>query len=121
MDFLKAKVFHNGEVFANETGTPQGGIISPLQCSIRLDNFIEDNFSVKRTGRKPNFVIVSISKHRAKEIKNSIKEHLSTIGLTLSVKKTSITHIYDGFDFLGFNIKYRQTYQKSTYRVITNS
>ena len=123
--FLKAKVLHNGEVFDNETGTPQGGIISPLLANVALtslDNFIEDNFSVKRSSGIVNpivryaddFVIVSVSKQRAKEIKQSIKEHLSTISLTLSVEKTKITHIYDGFDFLGFNIrKYRKTHQKS--------
>ena len=124
--FLKAKVFHNGEVFDNETGTPQGGIISPLLANVALtslDNFIKDNFGTKRTsGKESNpivryaddFVIVSISKQRAKVIKQSILEHLSTIGLTLSDEKTKITHIYDGFDFLGFNIrKYRETHQKS--------
>jgi RNA-directed DNA polymerase len=123
--FLRAKVFHNGEVFDNETGTPQGGIISPLLANVALtslDNFIKDNFSIKRSKEIVNpivryaddFVIVSVSKQRAKEIKQSIKEYLSTIGLTLSVEKTKINHIYDGFDFLGFNIrKYRETHQKS--------
>ena len=123
--FLKAKVFHNGEVFDNETGTPQGGIISPLLANIALtslDNFIEDNFNMKYSTGIVNpivryaddFVIVGVSKQRAKEIKQSIKEHLSTLGLTLSDEKTKITHVYDGFDFLGFNIrKYRKTHQKS--------
>ena len=124
-NFLKAKVFHNGEVFDNDTGTPQGGIISPLLANVALtslDNFVEDNFSLKHSTGIVNpivryaddFVIVGISKQKAIEIKECIKEHLSEIGLTLSDEKTKITHIYDGFDFLGFNIrKYRKTYKKS--------
>ena len=123
--FLKAKVFHNGEVFVNETGTPQGGIISPLLANIALtslDNHIDKNHSwvsgtdkVIPLGRyADDFVIVCKSKTSAVNIKQNIKEHLSKIGLTLSDEKTQITHIYDGFDFLGFNIrKYKETHQKS--------
>ena len=123
--FLKAKVFHNGEVFDNETGTPQGGIISPLLANIALtslDNFIEKDHSWGKREKRVNplvryaddFVIVCQSKTLAVNIKQNIKEHLSKIGLTLSNEKTKITHIYDGFDFLGFNIrKYRKTLVKS--------
>ena len=123
--FLKAKVFHNGEVFDNETGTPQGGIISPLLANVALtslDNFIDKNHSWLTNSNKviplvryaDDFVIVCKSKTIAVNVKQSIKEHLSTIGLTLSDEKTKITHIYDGFDFLGFNIrKYGRTRKKS--------
>jgi RNA-directed DNA polymerase len=123
--FLKAKVFHNGEVSDNETGTPQGGIISPLLANVALtslDNHIDKNHSWGPKSGKviplvryaDDFVIVCKSKTTAVKIKQSIKEHLSKIGLTLSENKTKITHINDGFDFLGFNIrKYRKTHQKS--------
>ena len=123
--FLKAKVFHNGEVFDNETGTPQGGIISPLLANVALtslDNFIDKNHSWIINSNKvmpliryaDDFVIVCKSKTIAVKVKQSIKEHLSTIGLTLSDEKTKITHIYDGFNFLGFNIrKYSKSRGKS--------
>lgn len=39
------------------------------------------------------------------EVMPMIKEFLQTRGLTLSEEKTKITHIEDGFDFLGFNIR----------------
>jgi RNA-directed DNA polymerase len=124
-NFLKAKVFHNGEVFDNETGTPQGGIISPLLANVALtslDNHIDENHSwgygiskvIPLIRYADDFVIVCKSKTTAVNIKQSIKKHLSKTGLTLSDEKTKITHIYDGFDFLGFNIrKYRGTHQKS--------
>ena len=123
--FLKAKIFHNGEIFDNETGTPQGGIISPLLANVALtslDDFIDKNHGWKTGENKviplvryaDDFVVVCKSKTIAVDIKHDIKEHLSTIGLTLSDEKTKITHIYDGFDFLGFNIrKYKKILKKS--------
>ena len=123
--FLKAKVFHNGEIYDNETGTPQGGVISPLLANVALtslDNFIDENHSWGRKNLRviplvryaDDFVIVCKSKTIAVNIKHDIMEYLSTIGLTLSDEKTKITHICDGFDFLGFNIrKYSKTHKKS--------
>ena len=42
------------------------------------------------------------AKQKREEIANLLKEF---IGLELSVEKTSITNIHDGFDFLGFHIR----------------
>ena len=111
---LKAGIFHNGEVYDNETGTPQGGVISPLLANIALtalDNFLENNHIKKISKGTVNplvryaddFIIVCKSKSDAVAIKQSIKDFLHCkIGLTLSDEKTRITHIYEGFDFLGF-------------------
>ena len=121
---LKARIFHNGEVYANETGTPQGGVISPLLANVALtalDNFIETNHSwINKTGQTPinpivryadDFVIIAKSKSSAVKIKQSVKDFLTTIGLTLSDEKTRITHIHKGFDFLGFSIKKYKRYK----------
>ena len=119
---LKAKVFHNGNVYDNETGTPQGGVISPLLANVALtslDNFIENNCSWVSGGDKVNplvryaddFVIICKSKTIAVENKNKIKEHLKTIGLTLSEEKSKITHINKGFNFLGFNVRKYKKYK----------
>ena len=122
---LKAGIFHNGEVYDNETGTPQGGVISPLLANVALtalDDFIGANYSWKGRGdtehRSVNpliryaddFIIVCKTKSSAVEIKQSIKEFLDkNIGLTLSEEKTRITHVYKGFNFLGFTLcKYKR-------------
>ena len=58
-----------------------------------------------------DFVIVCKTKAEAKTVKEEITTVLEGIGLELSEEKTIITHISDGFDFLGFNL--RKYYQKS--------
>ena len=109
---LRTEIFHNGEIYDSETGTPQRGVISPLLANVALttlDNFCE-NLGPKQSNPiiryADDFVIVCRSEPEAKQIKKKIAEHLLTkVGLTLSEEKTKITHIYKGFNFLGFNFK----------------
>jgi RNA-directed DNA polymerase len=120
---LKTNIFHNGEVWDSDTGTPQGGVISPLLANVALttlDDFCYENYGrINKRGYdsmvfKTNpivryaddFVIVCKSELQAKQVKSEISEHLKNkVGLTLSEEKTSITHITKGFDFLGFNFR----------------
>ena len=118
---LKSGIFHNGELYDSETGTPQGGVISPLLANVALtslDNLCYQHYGKPRKQygwtRQDNpivryaddFVIVCKSKSMAEQVKAEISEYLAKeIGITLSEEKTSITHITKGFDFLGFNIK----------------
>lgn len=120
-NILKTDIFHNGEVYDNDTGTPQGGVISPLLANVALttlDNFCHERFghnSYRKSERyvvnpivryADDFVIVCKSELQAKEIKREIANHLAeTTGLTLSKEKTKITHIKQGFNFLGFNFR----------------
>ena len=130
LKMLKSNIFHNGEVYDNETGTPQGGVISPLLANVALTSL--DNFCFQQYGKTyygqgqtynynpivryaDDFVITCKEYRIAKLVKEEISEHLSEFGLTLSDSKTNITHITTGFNFLGFNIrKYpnRETYKK---------
>ena len=123
-NMLKIGIFHNGEVYDNDTGTPQGGVISPLLANVALttlDNFCQERFghisyhkNVKNGKYVINpivryaddFVIVCKSEPEAKQIKEEIAKHLANVvGLTLSEEKTNITHIKHGFNFLGFNFR----------------
>jgi RNA-directed DNA polymerase len=53
-----------------------------------------------------DFIITGSSKELLEEqIKPAIKNFLAIRGLTLSDEKTRITHIDEGFDFLGFNVR----------------
>ena len=118
---LKSGIFFKGELYDSDTGTPQGGVISPLLANVALTSL--DNFCLQQYGytrgdsgypRQNNpivryaddFVIVCKSKRMAEQVKVEITEHLANeIGLELSEEKTSITHITKGFNFLGFNIR----------------
>lgn len=121
--WLKCGFVFNNELFPTEEGTPQGGIISPTLANIALDGLqtmLESKFkrvdlySPKRSyypkvhliRYADDFIITSRSKEMLEEeIMPMVKTFLQERGLTLSDEKTKITHIDNGFDFLGFNIR----------------
>jgi RNA-directed DNA polymerase len=117
---LKSEIFHNGEVYDSETGTPQGGVISPMLANVALTSL--DDFSKKFNKRSnpiiryaDDFIITVKSEKQGKDVKQEIADFLKEkIGLTLSEQKTHITHIRKGFDFLGFNVRKYQTHNTRT-------
>lgn len=111
-----------------ESGTPQGGIISPTLCNVALngiEKLIKDSFPLKK-GISPGVHVIRyaddmIITGKTKEIVLACKEILAKFlkerGLELNEKKTLITHVKEGFDFLGFNIKrqpWHNEYNKNT-------
>ena len=116
---LSAGVLEEGITTPTETGTPQGGIISLMLANIALtclDNkMIHFDVNKRRmhliVRYADDFIIIAKSKEEAMKIKQDVKEFLmKEVGLELSDKKTHITEISKGFDFLGFNFKqYKDT------------
>lgn len=125
--WLTAGFMEKGKLFPTEAGTPQGGIASPTLANMVLDG-MEDLIghkygSFKLDGHRRRYVKSSVQLIRycddfvitarskdvlEKEVKPLISEFLSERGLQLSEEKTKVTHISEGFDFLGQNIrKYR--------------
>lgn len=125
--WLKSGFVFNKELFPTEEGTPQGGIISPTLANMALDGLermLKKQFKLKQSrsgyyNPMVNFVryaddFIITAKNR-EILENGVKplvcEFLQARGLTLSEEKTKITHIDEGFDFLGFNIrKYKGTF-----------
>jgi len=124
--FLKAGVMHHGLFTRTDAGVPQGGVVSPVLANIYLhefDRWAEAKWAVDaRTREKTraagrgnykmvryadDFVVVSNDTHAGVEhTKQEIASFLATeLHLTLSPDKTVITHVNDGFDFLGFHIR----------------
>ncbi len=109
---MDSNTFHK-----SETGTPQGGIISPLLANIALHG-LEKHLGVKYNNRgetrcsrvlvryADDFVILCESESDAHKAKESTVKWLATKGLELASEKTKVVHISDGFDFLGFNIRH---------------
>ena len=115
--WLKAGFVYQNELFPTDAGTPQGGIISPVAANMTLDGLearLAEKFpAAKWTGLKMNmvryaddFIITGHSRECLEsEVKPVVVEFLAERGLVLSPEKTRITHIKDGFDFLGWNIR----------------
>lgn len=116
--WLKAGYMEGGYLFPSRAGTPQGGIISPVLANIALDGLQAELTKLFRTVREAreakvhlvryadDFVITSSSRELLEQrIKPLVAEFLAQRGLILSESKTSITHVEDGFDFLGWNVR----------------
>jgi RNA-directed DNA polymerase len=124
--WLKAGVLDNGVFEETETGTPQGGVISPLLANIALDGMarlIETLFPKKNNRNQAvliryadDFVVISPSLEIIEQCQTAISEWLKPIGLELKPEKTRVCHTLNpieyngkteepGFDFLGFNIR----------------
>ncbi|MBF4426776.1 reverse transcriptase domain-containing protein, partial [Vibrio anguillarum] len=100
--------------YRTSEGTPQGGIISPtlmLLTLAGLEKLVKE--VAKKSGERVNFigyaddfVITGSSKDvLVNEVKPRLIDFLKERGLALSEEKTHLTHIDDGFDFLGFNLR----------------
>ncbi len=117
---LRAEISENGTLFPSEKGTPQGGVISPMLANAALTELDEvcrawaTNVNTPLVRYADDFIIVCNTEEEAQWWKTSLSNWLKAeVGLELSVEKTKITHISQGFDFLGFNI--RKYYYNSLY------
>ena len=122
---LKAGVEIEGTVHPTAQGVPQGGVASPLLANVvlnKLDWFLHSkghhgNASIRAWDHNlPNIRFVRYAddwcvfltrcnRQYAERLRNEIRDFLrETCSLELSSEKTRITHVRDGYDFLGFNI-----------------
>jgi RNA-directed DNA polymerase len=118
-DWLKAGYVESGKLFPTQAGTPQGGIASPTIANIALDGLeavLAERFARTPTANKrfhvrlvryaDDFIITGSSKELLeKEVKPCVEVFLAERDLELSKEKTQITHISEGFDFLGQNVR----------------
>ena len=126
--FLKAGILsEDGAERDSITGTPQGGILSPLLANIAL-SVLDDHFdeawramgdSHQREQRRhkgmANYrlvryaddwvVLVAGTRADAEALREEARAVLAPMGLRLSEEKTRISHIDEGFDFLGYRIR----------------
>ena len=122
--WLKSGFIKDDKLFPTNSGTPQGGIISPILANMVLDGIeaiVKNNNKVhtktvngytKYTYSRLNFiryaddfVVIGNNPKHLRDTQKKIEIFLSQRGLELAKEKTHITHIRDGFDFLGFNFR----------------
>jgi RNA-directed DNA polymerase len=128
--FLKAGILSEAGLNRNTiTGTPQGGILSPLLANIAL-SALDEYFARKWEALGPEWtrakrrrqgvpayrivryaddfvVMVGGTRNDAEALWAEVAAVLCPIGLRLSEQKTKVCHIDEGFDFLGFRIQRR--------------
>ena len=117
--WLKAGAVDNGVFEETTSGTPQGGVVSPLLANIALHG-METRVAQAFTYRegKPNFVryaddfvVFHPTEAGVKKAKEVLETWLKDIGLELKPSKTRITHTLQeyqgvvGFDFLGWTVR----------------
>ena len=127
--FLKSGVFTElGNREETLTGTPQGGILSPLLANIAL-SALDDHFDrqwqqeMKTGGQRAkrrrhgqgnwrlvrycdDFVlVVSGERRHAEALREEVSAVLAPLGLRLAPEKTAVLHIDEGFVFLGHHIR----------------
>jgi RNA-directed DNA polymerase len=113
--WLQAGFIEKSRFHPTEEGTPQGGIISPVLANMTLDGM--ERILRARFGKKPSpkvnfvryaddFIITARSRELLEnEVLPVIKTFLKERGLELSSEKTKVTHIEEGFDFLGQTVR----------------
>jgi len=117
--WLQAGYIDEGALFDSEAGTPQGGIISPALSNMTLDGLEAAVYSsvgstaLARSNSQLNviryaddFVVTGVSKEVLEtKVLPAVKQFMTARGLELSDEKTRITHISEGFNFLGQNVR----------------
>ena len=141
--FLKAGVLTDlGDREETLTGTPQGGILSPLLANIAL-SALDDHFDrqwqqemgtkQQRANRRRNgqgnwrlcryaddlVLMVSGDRRHAEALREEVAAVLAPLGLRLSPEKTRVVHIDEGFTFLGFDIRRQRKRGTQKYYVYT--
>lgn len=113
MKWLAAGYIEKEVFYPTEAGTPQGGIASPSIANMTLDGL--ESVAMKAALRQAkihvarfadDFIVTAASKAvLEQQVKPAIEAFLRTRGLELSAEKTKITHIDEGFDFLGWHFR----------------
>jgi RNA-directed DNA polymerase len=113
--WLHAGVLVNGVVTESVTGTPQGGVISPLLANIYLHAF-DRAWAEHGVGQlvryADDFVVLCSSEEQAEEAERRATAILGDLGLTLHPDKTRVVDLRggkEGFDFLGCHLHARMS------------
>lgn len=110
--WLTAGVMDSMKLRKTTTGTPQGGVISPLLANIYLHYFdqtmLERGYRLVRYA--DDFVILCKLERKAQRALEVTKQIIEgELKLTVHPEKTRIVHFDEGFEFLGFKFYWKFT------------
>jgi len=131
---LRAGVLEDLQYYSTETGAPQGGIVSPLFANVYMHQLDEwaavhshrltqsarewrrgrGEPTIRLTRYADDFVVmVKGTQEQAEAIKAEVAEYLSTMMcMELNLEKTRITHRTEGFEFLGIQVRYGESWER---------
>jgi RNA-directed DNA polymerase len=140
---LKAGVMEAGLFQSTAEGTPQGGILSPLLANIYLHEFDHwwweeygnltlNQKAKRRTAGVGNCILTRYAddflilcngpREEVERLREEARQVLwDRLRLELSLEKTRITHVTDGFDFLGFHLQWKLTRHDKPWLRVTPS
>jgi len=115
--WLKAGILDGGVVTEPEMGTPQGGVLSPLLANVYLHAIDAAWLEAGRDGRggkkrahlvryADDLVLLSRTERLAREALHELQGLIEPLGLRLNEDKGRIVHAKDGFEFLGFYVRW---------------
>jgi RNA-directed DNA polymerase len=106
---LRAGVMQDGTVRRSDTGTPQGGVLSPVLCNVYLHR-LDRQWTERGTGVLVRYaddvVVMCRTRQEAERAVHALQAILAELGLQTKQAKTRIVHLREGgegFDFLGFH------------------
>jgi RNA-directed DNA polymerase len=116
--WLKAGYLEKGRFHKTTKGLPQGGIISPTLTNMTLDGMermlvtyfhhsptLRERSKISFVRYADDFIVASASKKILNnDVKSLLTNFLKERGMRFSIRKTIITHITGGFEFLGCHL-----------------
>jgi RNA-directed DNA polymerase len=111
--WLEAGVMEEGQLRETVTGTPQGGVISPLLSNIYLhafDRMWEAQGKGLLVRYADDFVVLCQTPDEAAQAREQVERLLGTLSLELNPEKTRVIDLREGrqgFDFLGCHFRAR--------------
>lgn len=107
--FLKAGILELGSLKASSSGVPQGGIISPCIANFTLNGLeeaIHKTTTVTVVRYADDFIIMGEDDNTLEgEVMKNLLAFLKVRGLKINWRKTQVTEIGKGFNFLGFKFR----------------
>ena len=119
--WLKSGVIESGRFAPTDEGAPQGGVVSPLLMNVALhgmeaaagvryrkygsDAVHTEHDSPVLVRYADDLLALCHSREQAELVKARLAEWLAPRGLTFNEAKTQLTHLDQGVDFLGFNVR----------------
>jgi group II intron reverse transcriptase/maturase len=121
---LHAGVMDAGVVHRSDSGTPQGGVASPLLCNVYL-NRLDRAWQTRGVGKLVRFaddlVVMCATRQEAEYALGLLTDLLADLGLEPKASKTRIVHLEEGgegFEFLGFHHRWVRAHSQHARQVM---